>query len=161
MILMPELVPEPLWGLSAYRLLGRGAKWKQIRSETLRAAGNRCSVCGEVRAALSCHEKWLYDDSTGTVTLSGFAVNCRECDLATHIGRAIQHGFADEAIEQLCRINNCSRKQADTMIDNALNKWRKRSSQSWMIVVDAALLRRYPALEVLHGKRGDAEPGVK
>jgi hypothetical protein len=42
--LVPELVPEPLWGVSAYRALGKSTPWKTIRQDTLNEASNRCRI---------------------------------------------------------------------------------------------------------------------
>lgn len=60
--LMPELVPRPLWGISAYRLLGRGKAWRAIRQATLEAGGQECSICRSTESGLTCHERWSYDD---------------------------------------------------------------------------------------------------
>ena len=44
MLLLPELVPGPLWGRSAHKMLGNRAIWKkQIRGDALTRASNRCS----------------------------------------------------------------------------------------------------------------------
>ncbi len=49
MNLEPELIPEPLWNVSAASLLGRKSKaWRDIRSAALAAADDTCSACGEV-----------------------------------------------------------------------------------------------------------------
>lgn len=43
---VPELVPSPLWGRSASKMLGTRAVWKkQIRGNALAQANNRCEVC--------------------------------------------------------------------------------------------------------------------
>jgi hypothetical protein len=45
--LVPELIPEPLWDLSAARLLERKSKsWRSLRADALVAAENRCYACG-------------------------------------------------------------------------------------------------------------------
>lgn len=38
--LVLELIPEALWGISAYRVFGKTKPWKEIRQDTLEEAGN-------------------------------------------------------------------------------------------------------------------------
>lgn len=90
--LVPELVPEPLWGVSAYRALGKSTPWKAIRQDTLNEASNRCQFCDSEEPQLACHDKWEYDDRKGIAKLIGFETRCPLCHLATHIGRAMRIG---------------------------------------------------------------------
>lgn len=46
--LRPRLVPEPLWGLSAYRQL-KQSQWQRIRRDALGCGGETCAICGAVR----------------------------------------------------------------------------------------------------------------
>jgi hypothetical protein len=66
MRLDPELIPEPLWAISAARLLGRKSKtWRQIRSSALESADDTCSACREVSRGgkgMVCDELWSYDE---------------------------------------------------------------------------------------------------
>src|SRR5258708_22864638 len=72
-LLMPELVPGPLWGRSAHKMLGNKAVWRmRIRGDTLAEANNRCSVCKSSEGRMTCHEKWGYDDRQFVATLLGF-----------------------------------------------------------------------------------------
>jgi hypothetical protein len=150
MKLQPELVPKPLWGISAYRLLGRNAKWRAIRQDALRASGNQCSVCGTGGKGLTCHESWNYDDKRRTATLTAFIIHCPDCDAATHMGRAVQHGFEDVAIAQLCRVNECSADAVRAALRDAMKLWRQRSGYDWTTLVRDELRTFYPALAVLH-----------
>jgi hypothetical protein len=152
MNLRPELVPKPLWGISAYRLLGRNATWKAIRQDALRSTGNCCSLCGTGGKGLTCHERWDYDDSRRTATLAAFAVHCPACDSATHMGRAEKHGRKQMAIDQLCRVNGCSATEAEKLFTDAKKVWSVRSGYDWMMFVAADLLTRYPALSVLQNR---------
>src|SRR5687767_12446998 len=112
MKLRPELVPKSLWGISGHRLLG-DAKWKAIRLDALRASINRCSVCEAAAKRLTCHEHWDYDDKKRIATLTALVVHCPNCDTATHMGRAVQHGLKQVAIDQLCLVNGCSEAEAE------------------------------------------------
>lgn len=147
-----DLVPEPLWGISAYRLLGKSTKWKAIRKDVLRQAKNSCSVCRASGGRLSCHEKWRYDDGKRIATLVGFVMHCDPCDLAAHMGRSFQHGFGDMAIDQFCRINHCTAEKAHALFADAMATWRKRSGKKWTVAVAKPLLAKYPALSVLQNK---------
>ena len=113
--LQPELVPEPLWGTSAHRLLGHTKPWATIRKAALQAAENSCSVCRTTQSRLSCHDQWRYEDNKGVATLVGFTILCADCHGATHMGRAVEHGFGEEAIAQRCRVNRITRAAAEQM----------------------------------------------
>jgi hypothetical protein len=147
--LQPELAPQPLWGISAYRLLGRGARWKQIRQDTLEAAGHCCSVCGATTPPLSCHEKWDYNDKNTTATLIGFMILCAACDAATHMGRAVKHGQSDIALKQLCRVNGITLAEAKQLFMKAMTAWQERSRKEWRATVARFPLKRYPQLKVV------------
>jgi hypothetical protein len=92
-ILMPELVPTPLWGRSASKMLKGRLAWKKIRQETLSAAEQSCSICGSNTGQLSCHENWEYDDKRLTANLVGFEIHCSDCDSVAHAGRAFKLGY--------------------------------------------------------------------
>jgi hypothetical protein len=150
--LTPELVPKPLWGISAYRILGRGVVWKAIRGDILEDARHRCSICGCKEGQLTCHEKWLYNDKRATATLIGFEIHCVDCDAVAHSGRAMAHGFGDVVVKQLCKVNGCTQRQAERMIAAAMLLWQERSRKQWGIEVTAPLLKAYPQLEQLDGR---------
>ena len=136
MKLQPELVPKPLWGYSAYRLLGRSA-WKAIRQDVLNAAKNSCEPCGVTpspldRDPLTCHERWHYDDKKRVATLIGFEIHCSACDSATHMGRAVRHGAGDLALKQLCKVNGISVSGANDLFEGAMARWKTRSGKKWV-----------------------------
>jgi hypothetical protein len=144
--LVPELVPLPLWGISAYRALGRSTPWKKIRQDTLESASHKCQSCGSRKPLLSCHDKWRYDDKKRVAKLIGFEIRCALCHLATHIGRAAAIGYEKEAMQQLRKVNRCTKKEVDLMIEIAMLEWRVRSSKKWAMIVAPKLLKRYQRL---------------
>jgi hypothetical protein len=144
--LAPELVPAPLWGVSAYRRFGKTKPWKEIRQDTLELAGNKCGACDADGPQLSCHDAWSYDDKTCVATLIGFEIRCQACHNATHIGRANALGFEQEAHAQLRRVNGCTQEEVDAMVEAAMNLWEKRSGKTWTVVIAPYLLERYPRL---------------
>ena len=151
---MPNMVPKPLWRKSAYRMLGRGARWKQIRKDALEAAHHACEVCSFAPSPiygdpLTCHEVWHYDDKRGIATLTGFEIHCNECDSVMHMGRTVAHGGRDMAIAQLCKVNKIGPKEAEQLFADAMIVWRQRNEKKWRIAVTKPLLKRYPQLATL------------
>lgn len=148
--LMPELVPGPLWGRSAYKMLGSKAIWKkQIRSDALVEADNRCSICRSGQGRMTCHEKWGYDDKQCVATLLGFEIHCSNCDLVAHAGRAFKLGYGEVVISHLCAMNHWGIKHALTVLKHAMDVWMMRSEEEWRIKVASYLLERYPDLAAL------------
>jgi hypothetical protein len=144
--LVPELVPEPLWGISAYRVFGKTKPWKEIRQDTLAEAGHKCGTCDGGGPQLACHDAWSYDDKKCVATLIGFEIRCLLCHNATHVGRAFDLGFQQEVIRQLRGVNRCTEREVVEMINSAMSLWAERSKKKWTVVVTPALLKRYPRL---------------
>lgn len=150
--LLPALVPRPLWGLSASRLLPRRS-WEAIRKDVLAEASHRCWACGVAREkGLVCHEVWAYDDLGHVATLIALRITCRDCDLVHHIGRAGVVGFGDEALRRMIEVNGITRAEAVDIKDRAMRVWTRRSLNRWEVRVSRDLLRRWPALERLDGQ---------
>jgi hypothetical protein len=150
--LLPELVPKPLWGISAYRLLGRGKAWKAIRQAALEAAGQRCCICRSTGSGLTCHERWAYDDRRGIAMLTGFQIHCRNCDAVTHMGRAAARGLAEHAMAHFCRVNGVTKEKAREAFSSAMSVWRSRNRRAWTTEVAGPLVELCPQLAVLAGK---------
>ena len=153
-LLLPELVPAPLWGRSAYRMLGGRVAWtKRIRPDALAKSGNRCDICGSAEGRLICHDKWQYDDKVATATLVGFEIHCTNCDAVTHIGLAANLGNREEvvmsAVAHLCKVNRCSEDEAVEILFAAMDLWNKRSQKKWKIKVAPPLVKTYPELAEL------------
>jgi hypothetical protein len=154
--LCPQLVPAPLWGVSAYRLLKNGTKWKSIRSDRIAAAQERCEVCGNKPSPLhgnplTCHEVWDYDDKKKIATLVGLRVHCSDCDAAVHIGRTAQYGGAEAAVAQIAKVNKVSKEDAVGMVVEAMSLWKARSAKKWRVTVLNSLVEQYPQLSILEG----------
>lgn len=152
--LTPELVPTPLQGRSAYRMLGSRAVWKkQIRPEALERTNHCCVVCGSSGERLICHDKWRYDDQNATATLIGFEIHCADCDAVTHSGNAFRIDPTPETVRallsRLCAVNECSLEMAADLLEAALIKWEERNGKSWTLKVDSALVEKYPELAAL------------
>jgi hypothetical protein len=146
--LAPELVPAPLWGVSAYRKFGKTKTklWKEIRQAALEISGHKCGACDADGPQLSCHDAWSYDDKTFVATLIGFEIRCQSCHNATHIGRANALGFEQEAYAQLRRVNGCTQEEVEAVVAASMQLWEKRSAKRWTVVVAPYLLEMYPRL---------------
>jgi len=149
-LLMPELVPGPLWGRSAHKMLGNKAVWKmRIRGDALAEANDCCSVCKSSEGRMTCHERWGYDDRQFVATLLGFEIHCSNCDLVAHAGRAFKIGYGEVVISHLCAMNECDVDHAVTVLKRAMDVWMKRSKEEWKIKVASSLVKRYPELAAL------------
>jgi hypothetical protein len=157
LLLLPELVPGPLWGRSAHKMLGNRAIWKkQIRGDALTRASNRCSFCKSDEGRLICHDKWQYNDKQSIATLIGFEIHCSACDSVTHVGRAFMGASNEEREEvlrfvilHLAQVNKCKPEMAQKILMAAMDQWIKRSNMKWTIEVAATLVEQYPELVAL------------
>lgn len=166
--LVPELVPKPLWGVSAYTLLRGTPTWKHIREAALREAGHRCAVCGSAGPPagftdrrLYCHEVWSYDDRTGVATLEGFRMLCSGCNAVVHLGRTSAVGQRQQALVHLSRVNRTSEPVAVRIADRAMQVWQRRSGRDWKITVSERLRAAYPELNMLEGRTAPASRAVQ
>lgn len=149
--LVPRLVPRPLWGLSAKRLLSQ-SQWRQIRSDVLAKARNTCAVCGSSRKTrMVCDEVWSYNQAVATLT--GLRILCPDCDAVVHIGQTSLRGFGDVARDHMASVNGLTVTGADRIINRHFARWRELSKQGWEIAVAQDLLATYPALTALDGLR--------
>lgn len=158
--LTPELVPEPLWGLSARYVLPRAAWEDRIRARVLAEAGSRCSVCGVSKArGMVCHEVWDYDDAASTATLTGFVVLCPDCNLVHHMGRASQLGLRGRALDHMAEVNGLTYDEVVDLVDRAFEEWERRSQRRWAVAVVPALRSRYPDLAAMDNTSGSPGEG--
>jgi len=149
--LKPELVPEPLWEISACRLLRPPSLWRAIRSDVLERAGHRCQTCTETTPPLYCHEQWRYEDAKCKAILTGFRIVCQKCNRAVHMGLAHSRGELPEALAQLGRVNAITEAEATRMFERASATWEKRSLKNWRVNVRPRLLKAFPQLRLLVG----------
>jgi len=157
--LIPELVPAPLWGVSAYRLLPSSA-WRKIRGQVLQDLEGTCSVCSHSQErGMICHEVWEYDEAAGVATLGVLTIVCHACNLAEHPGRAgaVDVDRAAEALDHLATVDEISLMEARLLLDEAGATWARRSRRAWQVSVAPELVQRFPALAILIGVT--KEPG--
>lgn len=146
--LWPELVPSPLWGLSASRLL-RQSVWRRVRARHLDTAGHACEVCGKrQQKGLVCHERWHHDHPGAT--LVALRMQCRPCDYAVHVGLADTRGNGRIARAQLMRVNGIDAATAEVLIEAAYERHAGQSALTgWTVRVASPLLSVHPELAEL------------
>jgi hypothetical protein len=146
LLLLPELVPKPLWGKSVFRTIPK-REWNKIREIVMAESEGRCQICGTLNEkGMTCHEIWSYGDSEQRAILTGFRITCRECSLAHHIGLAKRQGLEEAAIQQLLKVNRISLLEAKQLIAEAKAKWRHRNEHEWKVFVSSELIKRFPIL---------------
>ena len=147
--LVPELVPSPLWGRSASRLL-RTADWRRVRARHLDDVGPACEVCGrEQEKGLICHERWLHDRPPAAI-LGALRMQCRMCDLATHVGLADSRGRGRPARVQLARVNGITAAEVEVLIEAAYERHARLSARTdWTVTVHPPLVEVHPELAAL------------
>lgn len=154
---VPEMIPSPAWGRSAFRLLPTPA-WRAIRAAEIDRAGGRCEVCGRVQAkGLVCHEVWEHRvvEGRGVATLAALRVQCRGCDEVTHYGLAESRGDGGRARARLARLNGLDLESATAIIEVMYERHATLSAVSvWDFRVAAALADRHPELTVVEGTLG-------
>src|SRR5687767_9775477 len=132
--LVPELVPSPLWGRSASRLLSR-SDWRRLRQAVLQEAEGHCQVCGdEQEKGMVAHEVWAYNDDDAVATLVDVRLHCRPCDSVVHIGftgRVLGPEALERAKAHMMRINSITRSEVEDLVVIARSQWHERSSREW------------------------------
>lgn len=156
-LIAPRLVPRPLWGHSACKLLaaqGREDDWRALRSVTLAEADNTCQACGHrQRRWMVCDEDWRYDAMEQVASLTALRILCPACDAVCHLGHtAAARGqeASDRAVRHMARVNGTSIDEALFLIDQEWERWRQLSSiQRWVVRVTPGLALRFPALRIV------------
>jgi hypothetical protein len=139
--LLPELVPQPVWGRTLAKLLPKN-KWSEIRKQELLRAKGKCEICCSP-SRLACHEKWDYREEDGChfQILAGFEILCSRCHALRHLGRSLAViGKNEKALQKLVehfkKVNEISDfPAAETLFwksyGSALKIWEERSKFTW------------------------------
>ncbi len=163
--LLLELVPETMWRRNV-RAVVSYETWDALRWY-LRATVAKprfaphldlpypdsqelitCNICGAQGENFELHEVWEYDDVRLVQRLRNLIPICQDCHLAMHLGRADQLGFRDKAEAHLASLNNWSKRQTDSHIDEAFTKWHQRSLNTYTL--DLELLKQWIGASKIH-----------
>lgn len=135
--LFVDLVPSSCWFTNVRSCVDE-RDWERLRHMVFGRAGDRCEACGATRDRdrgvwLEAHERWAYDDARRVQTLRRLICLCTSCHRATHFGLAQVRGQDSEALAHLMHVNQWSRSQARSHVDEAFALWRRRSAIDWQL----------------------------
>jgi hypothetical protein len=142
--LSPELVPQPLWGVSASRLL-KSAWTRRIRPQVVAESDGRCTRCGGETKLMFAHEEWDYDDANAVATVVRLTLICQDCNSVTHFGR-LPEQYREQALEHLATVNGITREEAEALLRDAGRVWMRRSTHEWRVEVSPEVVAQYPAM---------------
>lgn len=132
-----ELVPRTAWYTNVRSNVTK-SEWDIIRKKCYRLAEYKCEICGGKgdKHPVECHEIWSYDDQGHVQQLTGLIALCPNCHKAKHVGLAQINGEEDIVINQLIKVNGCSKKEAINQIEEAFKLWRVRSQYEWQLDIN-------------------------
>lgn len=127
-----EMIPDTLYGINARSFLTE-TEWKTI-SHNVRKIG-KCACCMESKeiSKLDAHEIWDYDDKKHIQKLQDVIPVCDLCHATIHIGHSIKEGLytEDELLEHYMKVNQISKEQSETCLQNARIKIGERNKYNW------------------------------
>jgi hypothetical protein len=141
-----ELVPRTAWYTNVRSNVSKD-EWDRLRRKSYALANNVCEICGDTGKSqgykhnVECHEIWDYDDANKAQTLTGLISLCPYCHKCKHPGLAQINGELNIVINQLMKVNNISKDDAEKLIDEAFNLWRERSKHEWKL--DISYIENY------------------
>ena len=141
-----ELVPKTAWYTNVRSNVSK-SEWDRIRKKSYAIANNVCEICGETGKSqgynhnVECHEIWEYVDIYKTQTLIGLISLCPYCHKCKHPGLAQINGELDIVINQLMKVNNISKTDAENLLKEAFNLWNIRSKYQWTL--DISYIENY------------------
>ncbi len=158
-MIAPRLVPGPLWGHSAYRLLaahGREHEWRPASRH--RPGGSRLllrSIQASPASLGGVRQVWHYDPDGPVATLAALRILCPRCDAVCHLGHTgVARGpqAYDRAIRHMARMNRTSTTDELEMVEREWQRWRELSAiGGWRVRVAADLAARMPTLRIVEG----------
>lgn len=164
--LLPDLLPEQVWGSNLRGILSRN-EWDQLRIPVCERAGNRCEICGDAACdpvsgrsrRPDCHELWSFEihGNRFVQRLSGLVALCPNCHRCQHVGLAETRGELELVRSQLARVNGWSPTEIQVALDRALGTYQGRLGLPWDL--DLTLLQGsiqipgFPGLRVPAGSR--------
>lgn len=148
--LLPVLIPRPLWGVNAHRLLDR-QQWSKIRRNIFSRDNHRCVIC-EALGQLECHEVFTFDDAAGVAMLVKLESRCPDCHDCHHLGRLKKHNPTafKQALKRIAGLNGMTPAEVIALVKKAFEVHAKRT-RPWEMKVVAELLQEYPELKKLEG----------
>lgn len=167
-LLSVELIPKPLFGENLRNRL-TGGQWEKCKKFAKEASDGVCGVCGGVGAKgrVDCHERWewIEDAELHVQKLVGLIALCPRCHGAKHYGRTQMMGYADDARDQLMKVNGWSLEELNDHLMAARDQWLERNTHEWTLDLDwlpATLgITPGPPKETIFSAPPSAEPPAK
>lgn len=137
-----ELIPRTSWTNNVRAVL-TNKQWRTLSSIVADRAWNVCEICGDVgpNHPVECHEIWEFNEKSQTQRLAGMIALCPDCHMVKHFGYARTQGKDEQALKHFMKINGLKKKEAEKVIQDAFELWRKRSLVDWKL--DLSILKRY------------------
>jgi len=141
-----ELVPKTAWYTNVRSNVSKD-QWDRLRKKSYALANNVCEICGDsgknqgYKHNVECHEIWHYDDTTKNQTLTGLISLCPYCHKCKHPGLAQINGELNIVINQLMKVNNITKNEAEKLLDDAFTIWKERSKYEWNL--DISYIQNY------------------
>ena len=141
-----ELVPRTAWYTNVRSNVSKD-EWDRLRKKSYALANNVCEICGDTGKSqgykhnVECHEIWDYDDANKAQTLTGLISLCPYCHKCKHPGLAQINNELSIVVNQLMKVNNISKDDAEKLIDDAFTIWRERSKHEWKL--DISYIENY------------------
>lgn len=133
-----ELVPESAW-FKNVRAEVKPSVWDKIKKKCAANANHKCEICSDtgfnqgVKWAVECHEIWNYNDKSHEQTLIGFIALCPRCHKVKHPGLASMRGETHIVIQQLMKVNNMTRTEANNYLQKSFQIFDNRSQHNWKL----------------------------
>ena len=136
-----ELVPDGCWYSNLRTILSK-KQWDFLKSDAKSRADGKCMICGRKTARLDAHERWSYDEKTGTQILTDIIAVCKDCHSVLHIGYTQLKGDEARAEKHFMKVNNCSYAEYRKALGDANDEHQRRNKISeWKL--DLTYLKRY------------------
>ncbi|MFA5433078.1 MAG: HNH endonuclease [Candidatus Paceibacterota bacterium] len=129
-----ELVPESSWYNNVRSHVSKEV-WDKLRNEVYFQASYKCEICGSKghKWPVECHEVWEYDDINHVQKLVRLIALCPNCHKVKHVGLARLQGDNEIVIEQLMKVNEMFRDEAEEYIYQAFKIWQEKSKHNWTV----------------------------
>jgi hypothetical protein len=141
-----ELVPQTCWYTNVRSNVTK-TEWDTIRNICYDRANNICQICNDsgknqgYKHNVECHEIWYYDDVNKIQTLTGLIALCPYCHKCKHPGLAQINGETNIVINQIMKVNNIAKYDAEKLLTEAFDLWKQRSKYNWTL--DISLINDY------------------
>lgn len=129
-----DLVPSNTWFKNLRSILKKD-EWDSIRRYIYKRANNKCEICGQrgSKHPVEAHERWNFNEDTGTQLLVGVQALCPSCHEATHFGLAGARGQAFKAKQHIIQTNKWTNEEFEAHYKEAVNKWQYRNKRNWIL----------------------------